>query len=168
VSATITPRLVDVVDVSSRLRHHSSGATVRLDDCNVEHWGLSLRCTTLDDPLHDEEVTWLLPGYGLRLTRYRQRRRHSRGGPTLITAVWIEADPRTWTITDLLLGLEVPDYGAARVRHSAEFGDAVSSGLIRCSAADYALRTVHRVLGEIGMHHDLGEWLSYLGISDAW
>lgn len=164
----MTPRLVDVVDVSSGLRHHSSGTTVRLDDCHVERWGLSLRCSTLDDPRYDEEVTWLLPEYGLRLTRYRTRRRHSRGGPTLITAAWIEPDPRSWTITDLLLGLEVPDYGAARVRHSDDFGAAVSGGLIRCSEADYALRTVHRVLGEIGMHHDLADWVAALGVPDPW
>lgn len=167
-SATITPRLVDVVDVSSGLRHHPSGATVRLDDCQVQRWGLSLRCSIQDDPLCDEEITWLLPGYGLRLTRYRQRRRHARGGPTLITAVWIEPDPRSWTITDLLLGLEVPDYGAARIRHSEDFGAAVSGGLIRCSEADYALRTVHRVLGEISTHRDLDEWVAALGIQDQW
>lgn len=141
---------------------------MRLDDCHVEHWGLSLRCSTVDDPRHDEEITWLLPGYGLRLTRYRTRRRHARVGPTLITAVRIEQDSRSWTITDLLLGLEVPDFGAARVLHSEDFGAAISGGLIRSSEADYALRTVHRVLGEIGMHDDLGEWLSYLGISEAW
>jgi uncharacterized protein len=160
--------LVDVIDVFSAQRHYSSGASVRLDDCHVEPWGLSLRCPIYDDPLHDEEITWLLPADGLRLTRYRPRRRHARHGPTLITAVHIEYDTRSWTTADLLLGLEVPDGGAARVIHSEDYAAAISGGVIRSSEADYALRTVHRVLGEVTMHRDINKWLADRGIANAW
>lgn len=164
----MAPRLVDVVDVFSGLRHHPSGATVRLDDCHVEHWGLAFRCSTVDDQLPADEITWLLPEYGLRLRRYESRRRHARGEPTLISAARIEHDARSWTITDLLLSLEVPDSGATRLLRSDDFGAAISGGLIRCNEADYALRTVHRVLDEISRHRDLRHWLSYLGITEAW
>lgn len=164
----MTPRLVEVVDVFSRVRHHSSGVTIRLDDCHVEHWGLSFRCATVDHQPQTHEITWLLPEYGLRLRRYESHRRHARGEPTLITAVWIEHDARSWTTTDLLLSLEVPVSGATRLLRSDDFGAAIASGLIRCSEADYALRTVHRVLDEIGRHRDIRHWLSYMGITEAW
>jgi uncharacterized protein len=168
VGAVVTPQLVDVVDVFSAQRFQPSGVTQQLDDCHVERWGLSLHCQTPEDPAHDGETTWLLPGHGLRLTRHRPRRRHARRGPSLITAVYIERDTRSWTTTDLLLGLEIPDQGAARVIRSEEFAAAISGGLIRPSEADYALRTVHRALEELIVHRDVNQWLAHRGIFDSW
>ncbi|QUH00618.1 hypothetical protein HUO13_07120 [Saccharopolyspora erythraea] len=163
-----SPRLVDVIDLFSARRSHSSGAVMGLDVCRVEPWGLSLECSTPEDPAADSEVTWLLADLGLKLTRHRPRRRHSRRGPSLLTAVHIERDTRSWTTTDLLLGLEVPDQRPARIAQYEEFADAVSGGLIRLSEADYALRTVHRTLEEISMHRDLNQWLAHRGIFDIW
>lgn len=166
--AVVTPQLVDVVDVFSAQRLHPSGATQQLDECHVEPWGLSLRYPTPEDPVHAGEITWLLLQDGLRLTRYEPRRRHAQRGPSLITAVCIDRDTRSWTTTDLLLGLEIPEQGAPRVIQSEEFATAISSGLIRLSEADYALRTVHRTLEELVLHRDVGQWLANRGIFDIW
>jgi predicted RNA-binding protein associated with RNAse of E/G family len=134
----------------------------------VERWGLAVECPTPDAPEHDAEITWLLPDLGLRLTRYRPRRRHSRPGPSTLTAVRIERETRSWTTTDLLLGLEVEDGGRARIAHATEFATAVATGALRLSEADYALRTVHRTLEEVTRHRDLNQWLAYRGIFDIW
>lgn len=163
----LDPQLVDVVDLFSAQRSLSSGASVPLDRCQVEPWGLSIECPTPEDPVHECEVTWLLPDAGLRLTRRRPRRRHRRE-PSTITAVLVEHDARSWVTTDLLLGLEVPDQGCARVLRSEEFATAISTGLIRVSQADYALRTVHRTFAELARHRDLPQWLAYRGIFDVW
>ena len=64
----LDPQLVDVVDLFSAQRSLSSGASVPLDRCQVEPWGLSIECPTPEDPVHECEVTWLLPDAGLRLT----------------------------------------------------------------------------------------------------
>jgi uncharacterized protein len=136
--------------------------------CHVERWGLALECTTPEDPVNDGEVTWLLLDPGIRLTRYRPRRRHAMRGPTQLTAVQIQRDTRSWATTDLLLGLEVPDHGAARIVQSEEFAAAVSAGVIRLSQADYALRTVHRTLEELAVHRDINQWLAYRGIFESW
>lgn len=164
----VTPQLTDVVDVFSSQRSHSSGVTAQLDVCHVERWGLSLECPTPEDPTYEAEISWLLPDVGVRLTRYRSRRRHSRRGPSLVTAVHIERNTRSWATTDLLLGLQVPDHGAARVVKSEEFAAAVSAGIIRPREADYAFHTVHRTLEEISLHRDVNQWLAHRGIFDLW
>lgn len=167
-SAATSHQLVDVIDVFSSERRHSSGAVHHLEVCRVEEWGLSLEGPTPEAPEHDAEITWLLPGLGVRLTRYRPRRRHSRPGPTLLTTARIERDGRAWTTTDLLLGLEVPAHGPARIAHYDEFATAVSSGLIRLHEADYAFRTAHRTLEELSAYRDINHWLAHRGVFDIW
>lgn len=168
VGTVVIPNLVDVVDVFSAQRVRSSGATEQLDNCHVERWGLSLESPTPDDPLHEAEIMWLLPALGVRLRRMRTRQRHARRGPSTLTAVIITQDARTWSIHDLLLGLEVPDHGSARIAHAEEFAAAVAHGQIRPSEADYALHTVHRTLEELSLHRDLNQWLAHQGIFDLW
>lgn len=163
----VIPRLVDVVDLFSAQRYQSTGGSQHLAECQVEPWGLSITCSA-EEAGHDDEITWLLPDLGLRLTQYRPRRRHARRESTLVTAVNIERDTRSWTTTDLLLGLEVPEYGTTRVVKHEDFASAVSEGLIRLSEADYALRTVHRTMEELSRHRDVNQWLAYRGIFDAW
>lgn len=168
VSTVAAPQWIDVVDVFSAQRYLSSGVTQQLDTCHLEHWGLSLKCPTPQDPTHDGEITWLLPEIGVRLTQYRPRSRHARRGSSLITAARIESDTRSWTTTDLLLGLEIPERGTARVIRSEEFASAISEGTIRPSEADYALHTVHRTFHELKQHRDLNQWLAHRGVSDLW
>ncbi|MFR9730094.1 hypothetical protein ACL03H_12765 [Saccharopolyspora sp. MS10] len=162
-----TPQLVDTIDLLAGQRSHS-GAVVPLDRCQVERWGLSIERATPEDPAHDGEVTWLMPELGLRLTRRRSRRRHSRREPSRLTVVRIERGARSWVTTDLLLGLQIPDQGAARIVQAEEFATAISAGMIRLSEADYALRTAHRTLEEITQHRDINQWLAYRGIFDLW
>ncbi|WP_223839296.1 hypothetical protein [Saccharopolyspora pogona] len=168
VTAAFSPQLVEVIDVFSSQRRQPSGSVAQLEVCHVERWGLAVECPTPEAPDHDAEITWLLPDLGLRLTRYRPRRRHSRPGPSMLTAVHIERETRSWTMTDLLLGLEVGDHGRARITHATEFAAAVGNGLIRLSEADYALRTVHRTLDEVTRHRDINQWLAHRGIFQLW
>jgi uncharacterized protein len=168
VSAAISPQLVEVIDVFSSQRRRPSGFVAQLEVCHVERWGLAVECSTPDAAEHSTEITWLLPDLGLRLTRYRPRSRHSRPGPSMLTAVHIERETRSWTTRDLLLGLEIGHHGRARITRAAEFAAAVGSGMIRLSEADYALRTVHRTLEEVTRHRDINQWLAYRGIFDVW
>ncbi|MDR7300388.1 DUF402 domain-containing protein [Haloactinomyces albus] len=167
-STAISSRPVDVVDVVSAQRYFPSGATQRLETCHLQQWGLSLECPTPDDPSHAGEITWLLPELGLRLTQYRPRSRHARRGSSLMTAARIEQDMRSWTVTDLFLGLEIAEHGTARVIRSEDFAAAVSGGSIRPSEADYALHTVLRTFDELRLHRDLNQWLAHRGVSDLW
>ncbi len=165
---TIATQPVDVVDVFSAQRHLASGITQQLADCHLERWGLALECPMPDDPANDSEITWLLPDQGLRLTQYRPRSRHARREASLVTAARIERDTRSWATTDLLLGLEIPDQGSARVIRSEDFAAAVSGGSIRQSEADYALRTVHRTFEELRLHRDVNQWLAHRGVFTTW
>ncbi|MDA3628741.1 hypothetical protein [Saccharopolyspora oryzae] len=160
--------MVEVIDVFSSQRTHPSGFVHQLEVCHVEQWGLAVECPTPDAPDHAAEITWLLPDLGLRLTRYRPRSRHSRPGPSTLTAVRIKPETRSWTTVDLLLGLEVEDRGRARITHAAEFATAVATGALHRSEADYALRTVHRTLNEVTRHRDLNQWLAHRGIFHLW
>lgn len=164
----VIPKLVDVVDVFSAQRFLSSGSTQQLDNCHIERWGLSLECSMPEDPVYDAEITWLLPALGVRLRRFRTRQRHARRTPSVLTAVNIAQDARSWGTTDLLLGLQIPDRGSARIIQSEDFAAAVSTGLIRLSEADYALHTVHRAFEELSKHRDLNQWLAHQGIFDLW
>lgn len=119
-------------------------------------------------PEQETEVTWLLPDLGLRLLRHRPRRRHSRPGPSVLTATHIERDRHSWTATDLLLGLEIGNSGPARIAHAEQFAAAVESGTLLQSEADFALETIHRTLGEITAHRDVRQWLAYRGIFEPW
>ncbi|GAB3299825.1 hypothetical protein [Parasphingorhabdus pacifica] len=164
----VTPQLVDVVDVFSSQRSHPSGVVTPLEACRLERWGLSLECPTPEDPAHEAEISWLLPEPGLRLTRYRPRRRHSKREPSMLTAVHIERDTRSWKTTDLLLGLQVADHGPARIVQSEDFAAAVSAGIIRPGEADHAFQIVHRTLEELSRQRDLNQWLAHRGIFDLW
>ncbi len=164
----VTPQLVDVIDLFSAQRSHSSGSSIPLNRCQVEPWGLSVECPTPEDPVHEGEVSWLLPDHGLRLTRRRARHWTTRREPSTITAALIEHDTRSWVTTDLLLGLQVPDHGSARIVQAEEFATAISAGMIRLNQADYALRTVYRIFAELSRHRDVSRWLAHLGIFDLW
>ncbi|MDI2029815.1 hypothetical protein QFW96_14380 [Saccharopolyspora sp. TS4A08] len=164
-SAAVSPTLMEVIDLFSSQRRRPTGQVHRLEVCHVERWGLAVECPTPD---HDVEITWLLADLGLRLTRLRPRNRHSRPGPSTLTAVTIHRDTRSWATADLLLSLEVPDAGRPRIARAAEFASAVAAGAIRQSEADYAFRTVHRTLDEISMHRSINQWLAYRGIFDPW
>ncbi|GGP50496.1 DUF402 domain-containing protein [Saccharothrix coeruleofusca] len=165
----MTPQLVDVVDTVSAVRNYSSGTSRRLSRCQVERWGLRLECPTPEDPFADSEVTWLMPELGLRLTHHRPRSRHARSGPSVLSAVRVTRDGRSWHTTDLLLGLAVPGGTTARIVRCEEFAAAVAGRVLGPGDADLALRTVHRTLEEVSLHrHDLGAWLTHRGIYDTW
>ncbi|RJQ72754.1 hypothetical protein D5S17_25925 [Pseudonocardiaceae bacterium YIM PH 21723] len=167
--AIITPQLVDVVDTVTGLRSYSSGTTRQLHACRVEPWGLHLECPTPEDPFSEMEVTWLLPGFGLRLTHLRPRSRHARIQPAVLTAVRVERDARMWRTTDLLLGLSVPGGTTARIVRSEEFAAAVAGRVLQPGDADMALRIVHRTLTEVShQRHDLNSWLASRRIFDVW
>lgn len=165
-SVAISPELVEVIDVHGARRRHARGVD-RLQACHVEQWGLAVEYATPQEHDHSAEVVWLLPRAGLRLTRYRPRRRHSRPSSSLLTAARIEPDTYSWTYADLMLGLELPERQLPRIAHADNFGTAVADGRIRQYEADYALRTVHRTLEELSQHRDLAHWLAHHGIADG-
>ncbi|MHA6799168.1 hypothetical protein [Bounagaea algeriensis] len=160
---TISPELVEVIDVHGARRRHASGID-DLQQCRVEQWGLEVEYDTPHASDHAAEHVWLLPEIGLRLTRFRPRRRHSRPSASLLTAAHIEADTSSWACADLLLGLELPEQRRPRIVRSEEFGTAVAAGRIRSHEADTALRTMHRILAELSTHGDLDSWLAANGI----
>ncbi|WP_017974418.1 hypothetical protein [Actinopolyspora halophila] len=162
--SVITPQHVEIVDVPSAQRHLGSGAVQQLDDCHLERWGLCLECSTPEDPVHDSEITWLLPEPGLRLTRYRPRSRHARPDGSLLTAARIDRDARSWITTDLHLGLEVPQQGQPRIVNSEEYASAINRGQLTLDDADLALRTVHSVFDEVSLHRDIEQWLAHRGM----
>lgn len=162
----VTPQLVEVIDVFNAQRFRPTGETQQLLDCQLARWGLSMETPAPPNSQYDTEITWVLPELGVRLSRMRTRRRHAKPGPSLLTATTAQWDTHSWTMTDLLLGIEIPTEGAARISRTEEFASAVSRGLIRLSEADYAFRTMHRILGELGSHGSLREWLAAQGLPD--
>ncbi|GEM_PF-6041508 len=161
-------QLVEVIDLFGAKRVRTSGAVHQLTSCRLERWGLAVECRTPDAPEHDLEITWLLPELGLRLTRFQPRSRHRRPDPAVLTAARIQPDAHSWAWTDLLLGLEIPDRGPARIIHCQQFAAAVTTGSIPPSDAEFALRTVHRALDELSRHHDIRQWLAHQGIYRTW
>ena len=169
VGAVTTPQLVDVVDTISGVRSYSSGGSRTLSSCYPERWGLRIEHPTPEDPFSDSEVTWLMPELGLRLPNPRARSRHSRSGPSILSAVRVERDHRHWQTTDLLLGLAVPGGTTPRIVRSEDFAAAVAGHVLRPGDADQALRTVHRALEELSnVNHNLMSWLTWHGIYDSW
>lgn len=144
-------------------RRHASGVD-DLQRCRVERWGLEVEYDTPHASDHAAEHVWLLPEIGLRLTRFRPRRRHSRPNASLLTAAHIEPDRSSWACADLVLGLELPEQRRPRIVRSEEFGTAVATGRIRSCEADTALRTMHRMLAELSTHGGLDRWLTARGI----
>ncbi|WP_461145630.1 hypothetical protein [Salinifilum aidingensis] len=157
---------MEVIDVRDARRRHASGVD-SLQQCRVEQWGLEVEYDTPHASEHAGEHVWLLPEAGVRLTRFRPRRRHSRPSASLLTAAHIEADTSSWACADLLLGLELPDQRRPRIVRSEEFGSAVASGRIRRHEADTALRTMHRTLTELGAHGGLDGWLAAHGLDGS-
>jgi hypothetical protein len=163
------PQLIDVVNTFTSEQTSSSGVTRALNLCSVEHWGLRTEYSTPEDPLVGSEASWVLADAGVRLTHRRSRYRHAKPGPTMLTAVRVVRDTRSWRTTDLLLGMSITSGSTSRLIRLEEFSAAVSTQVIRPADASYALRTLHRVLEELAdCHHDLGVWLGCQGIVDAW
>lgn len=89
--------------------------------------------------------------------------------PTILTAVKIQRDTRSWRTTDLLLGLEIRGNCTPRFSRSEDFAAAVAGGVLTLPDADLALRTVHHALEELcGCGHDVDIWLARKGIVDSW
>ena len=166
---TTTAELIDVVNTFTGERICSSGNTQRLTVCSVERWGLRIEYPTPDHPLIESEAAWLLSDVGLRLTYYRRRSRHAEPAPTVLTAVKVQRDTRSWRTTDLLLGLELLGDGQRRFAGSGEFAAAVTHRTLTPSDADLALKTVHRVMEELSYcGNDVDLWLARQGIVDSW
>ncbi|MGH3440296.1 MAG: DUF402 domain-containing protein [Sciscionella sp.] len=165
----ITAQLTDIVNTFTAERTYSSGGTTPLTLCSVERWGLRTDCTTPEHPFVESEATWLLADSGLRLTLQRARSRHSKPLPTVLTAVKVQRDTRSWQTTDLLLGLEIAGNRTPRFARSEEFASAVAGGVITPPDADLALQTVHQALEELcSCDHDVDIWLARQGIVDSW
>lgn len=163
-----TPQLADTIDEAHGIRRYTGGNSRLLRVCQRERWGLRTECATPEDPFYESEVTWLLPDLGLQLTHQRPRNRHGRGA-TSVSAVRLHTEGRIWHVTDLLLGLAVPDGRAARVVRSEEFAAAVAGGVVRRRDAETALRTVHRTHEELSRgDHDLDAWLTYHHVFEVW
>lgn len=163
------PQLIDVVNTFTAEQTCSSGVTRQLSVCALEQWGLRTECPTPEDPLTGAESCWVLAEAGVRLTHRRSRSRHAKPSPTVLTAVRVQRDTRSWRTTDLLLGMSIINGSTCRLIRLEEFSAAVSTQVIQPSDASYALRTLHRVLEELAhCHHDIGLWLGYQGIVDAW
>jgi predicted RNA-binding protein associated with RNAse of E/G family len=163
------PQLIDVINTFTGERTSSSGVTNQLSVCTVEPWGLRTECHTPEDPMIGSETTWILTEAGVRLTHLRARSQHAKPAPTVLTAVRYQRDTRSWRITDLLLGMSITSGSTCRIIRLEEFSTAVSTRVIRSSDANYALRTLHRVLEELARcHHDIEVWLGHQGVVDAW
>ncbi|MGH3620810.1 MAG: DUF402 domain-containing protein [Sciscionella sp.] len=166
---TTTPQLIDVVNTFTAERSYSSGDTRALSVCTVEGWGLRTECAIPEDPFVESEATWVLADASVRLSHQRPRSRHARPTPTVLTAVRVQRDTRSWRTTDLLLGMAITGGTTSRLVHVEEFAAAVAGQVIRPHDADFALQTLHRVMEELAhCHHNVGVWLGYQGIVDSW
>lgn len=169
VSASAPSRLVQVIDTVAAARSSLTGEVRHLASCHPESWGLRIECPTPEDPLTDVEVCWLLPADAVQLSARRPRSRHARRCESVMSAVRIRQHGRHWCITDLLLGIATDPGTPSRLVGLDDFAAAVAVGELGPVDADHALRTVHRIQGQLAGHrYHVGGWLADRGILRTW
>jgi predicted RNA-binding protein associated with RNAse of E/G family len=153
------PPKIELFDVAGMTNTDPKGFVRAVDRCQTTDFGLYMARPVEGHPDIAYFRTWLLPGHGLRVSRWRAHPGRQLGHDVYIDIVDIEPGAR-WRTRDLYLDILVNDRTDLRVLDTDELLEAHTSGLLDRVTVQRAFeRTFLAVAGIAAAGHDVEAWL---------
>jgi predicted RNA-binding protein associated with RNAse of E/G family len=173
----IHPPNVELFDVAARSNTDPKGFRRVVDEYRQEAFGLYMaRPVDRHSELTYVE-SWLLPEFGLRVSKWRRRPGVRRREDYYVDLV--DIDPRfgdrtgaqgpLWRVVDVYLDIRVHTGRGLEVLDTDELLAALDGGLIDPETAQRALERVYRTVEGVTRHgYDIGAWLGEHGVELTW
>ncbi|OZM72178.1 DUF402 domain-containing protein [Amycolatopsis antarctica] len=165
----VHPPKVEIFDVATRTNTDPKGIERAVEEFRVEPFGLYMARPTPGRPQFRYLESWLLPGFGLRVTDFWFNPGHKRDQDFYLDVVHIERDGDRWRATDLYLDLVLSQGRGVRVLDTDELLAAVTADLIGAERACQAFDRAYATVDALASHgYDLGAWLTGEGVELRW
>jgi predicted RNA-binding protein associated with RNAse of E/G family len=134
----------------------------------AEH-GLYMSRPVVGHPKLRHFESWLLPAYGLRVTRQSWWPGHERDFDFYVDVVHVQPGEHAWRTVDLYLDLLVRTGRDVEVLDTDELMAAVRLGHLSAQDAQLALEGTYRAVAGIAAHgYDIQRWLAADGVHLTW
>ncbi|QUH00617.1 DUF402 domain-containing protein [Saccharopolyspora erythraea] len=165
----VHPPKTEIFDLAARTNTDPKQIVRDVDLYRVEPFGLYLARPMPGHPRLRYLWSWLLPGLGLRISRFDWQPGHSRDLDFYLDVVGIERGEDRWRTVDHYLDIEVRTGREARLLDIDEFLVATKADLLDEPTARRALETACAAVEGLARHdYDLAKWLRHNGIELSW
>lgn len=164
----IHPPKVEVFDITAMTNTDPKGFVRDVDEYRLEEFGLYMARPVDGHPEIAYFRSWLLPRFGLRVSRWGAHPGARFDHDFYVDVVDIEVGP-SWRTVDLYLDIIVRTGGHQVLLDTDEALAALTAGLIDHSGARRAFeRAFTAVDGIAAAGHDVDAWLTGQGIPVTW
>ena len=165
----VHPPKVEVFDLRAGTNTDPKQHVRAVEEYRETPFGLYLARPTPGHPRIAALESWLLPGLGLRITRWSWHPGHERDLDFYLDVVDVERGENRWRTVDHYLDVELREHREARLLDIDEFLLAVRAGLLDDATAHRAMETAYGAVDGLARHrYDLANWLRDNGIELSW
>jgi uncharacterized protein len=165
---TIHPPKIELFDVAAMTNTDPKGFVRAVDEYRLADFGLYMARPVDGHPEISYFRSWLLPRFGLRVSRWGAHPGASFDHDFYVDVVDVEPGP-VWRTTDLYLDILVRTGQHQKLLDTDETLAALAAGLIDQAAAERAFRRAFTAVdGIAATHHDVNAWLAGQGIPLTW
>lgn len=165
----VHPPKVEVFDLSAGTNTDPKGHVRPVTRYHREPFGLYLARPLAGHPRLAALESWILPGPGLRVTRWYWHPGCERDLDFYLDIVDVESAGQRWRTVDHYLDLEVRDERGAELHDVDEFLLAVRTELLDPTTAERAMRTACAAMSGLeSCGFDLAKWLRGKDIELTW
>ena len=167
--AHVHPPKVELFDLDAMTNTDPKRQVRTVDEYRCTEHGLYLSRAVVGHPKLKHFESWLLPAFGLRITRQSWWPGHERDFDFYVDIVHVQPDESVWRTVDLYLDLLVRTGREVEVLDTDELMTAVRLGVLSAQDAQVALEVTYRAVAGIAAHgYDIQRWLAAEGVELAW
>jgi uncharacterized protein len=168
VNAEVHPPKVELFDIAAMTNTDPKGFARAVDEYRLAEFGLFMARPVDGHPEIAYFRSWLLPGPGLRVSRWGAHPGKRFDHDYYVDVVDIETGP-VWRTTDLYLDILVRTGKDQRLLDTDEALAALAAGLLDRPAAERAFERAFRAIdGIAAARWDVDAWLAGQGIPVTW
>ncbi|MCS7478129.1 DUF402 domain-containing protein [Umezawaea endophytica] len=167
--AHIHPPKIEYFDLDAKSNTDPKGHLRGVEEYRTTPHGLYMFRPVPGHPQLSHFESWLLPSFGLRVTRQSWHPGHERDYDLYVDVVEITSSGTVWKTIDLYLDLIVRTGRGVTVLDTDELLAALAAGLVQAPRAQWALETTYRAVAGISAHgFDAIRWLASQGAVTTW
>lgn len=164
----IHPPKVETFDLEARTNIDPKGFVRQVETYREEPWGLYMG-RHADHPQFHYLESWILPDIGIRASIFHFTPGHERDQDHYIDIGTFTRGEHAWRSEDHYLDLIVQTGRSTELLDVDELLEAHASGILDAQTSEQAMLIAARTIDGIAAHgHDLGAWLSSLGMPITW
>lgn len=164
----IHPPKVETFDLVARTNIDPKGFVRQVEQYREEPWGLYM-ARHADHPQFHYLESWILPDLGIRASIFHFNPGHERDQDHYIDIGDFTRGEHAWTSEDHYLDLIVQTGRSTELLDVDELLEAHAAGILDPKTSERAMLTAASAIDGIAAHdHDLGAWLTSVGMPITW